>query len=318
MKLEISLQLNSGETCTKCWSGPRCSCSWQTEGWFIGESYDARPKVQIARSRAAGNLWLKHCDPKPRSSFRKFLVHDLSLRLRSLGLGNEAQYGLPSLSISPSRVFWSIVMGPIFGSAAYWFVHAAKAVCAHAPKDWRLPIWCTVVFPVIGLQAIPFPQLLGNLKGLAQTGFDSDLEIVLAATLLSLRLLVTLAALRAGATGGLLTPGLTIGALLGIVLGSLWNHVWPAVSLGAFALIGSTAFLASSMKMPLIAIAFIVEFTRIGHDFLIPISLAVVGSFCVFYLCTEYSSQTICRSVHESGAANDTAAGSIEVPVRVQ
>jgi H+/Cl- antiporter ClcA len=130
--------------------------------------------------------------------------------------------------------------------------------------------------------------------------------------------LVTLAALPAGRTGGLLTPGLTIGALLGIVLGSLWNHVWPAVSLGAFALIGSAAFLASSMKTPLTAIALIVEFTRIGHDFLIPMSLAVVGSFCVFYLCTEYGSHTISRSVHESGAANDTAAGSIEVPVRVQ
>jgi hypothetical protein len=45
------------------------------------------------------------------------------------------------------------------------------------------------------------------------------------------------------------------------------------------------------MKMPLTAIALIFEFTRIGHDFLIPISLAVAGSTCVFFLCTEYNFQ---------------------------
>lgn len=99
-----------------------------------------------------------------------------------------------------------------------------------------------------------------------------------------------------------MTPGLPIGALLGIILGSLWNNAWPGVSLGAFAIIGSAAFLASSMKMPLTAIALIVEFTRIGHDFLIPIALAVAGSICVFSLCTEHNFQPIWRlaSVHIS------------------
>ena len=67
------------------------------------------------------------------------------------------------------------------------------------------------------------------------------------------------------------------------------------VSLGAFAIIGSAAFLASSMKMPLTAIALIAEFTRIGHDFLIPISLAIAVSIYIFYLCTEYDLQPIWR-----------------------
>jgi H+/Cl- antiporter ClcA len=78
------------------------------------------------------------------------------------GLGNGAQYALPPLSISPSLVVWSIVMGPVFGAGAYRLVHSARAARAHAPKDWRLPLWCGVVFPAIGVLAIPFPQLLGN------------------------------------------------------------------------------------------------------------------------------------------------------------
>jgi H+/Cl- antiporter ClcA len=47
-------------------------------------------------------------------------------------------------------------------------------------------------------------------------------------------------------------------------------------------LIRSAAFLASSLKMPLTAIVLIFEFTRVGHDFLIPISLAVTGSVSGF------------------------------------
>ncbi len=189
--------------------------------------------------------------------------------------------------VSPSLIAWSIVSGPVFGFSAYLFVYAAEAVRARAPRDWHLFVWCALVFPAIGLLAISFPQLLGNGKGLEQAGFDGELGLALAATLFVLKLLVTLGALRAGAEGGLLTPGLALGGLLGGILGGLWNHAWPSVPFAAFAVVGSAAFLASSMKMPLTAIVLILEFTRVGSDFLFPISLAVVGSIFVFHLCTE-------------------------------
>jgi H+/Cl- antiporter ClcA len=216
-----------------------------------------------------------------------------------VGLGNESQYSLPPLAISSPLVVWSIVMGPVFGFVAYWFVRAAGAVRAHAPRDWRLPLWCAVVFPVIGLLSIPFPQLLGNGKGVAQEVFDSNIGLTLAVVLLLLRVLVTLGALRAGAEGGLLTPGLSIGALLGIILGGFWNYAWPGVPLGAFAIVGSAAFLASSMKMPLTAVVLITEFTRVGHDFLIPMLFGVIGSVSVFYLCTQHILQPVLRAHHE-------------------
>jgi H+/Cl- antiporter ClcA len=152
------------------------------------------------------------------------------------------------LAISPSLIVWSVVMGPVFGFAACWFVLAAGAVHATAPKDWRLPLWCALVFPAIGLLAIRFPQLLGNGRGLTQAGFDNDLSLGFAAALLLLRLLVTLGALRTGAAGGLMTPRLTIGAMLGVILGGARNHAFPAVPLETFAVVGGAAFLASSMK----------------------------------------------------------------------
>ncbi len=87
-----------------------------------------------------------------------------------------------------------------------------------------------------------------------------------------------------GRGGGLLTPGLAHGALLAIVLGGLWRAAWPGEPLGAFAVVGASAFLAASMRMPLTAIVLVVEFTRVGHDVLIPMLIAMVGAVAVFRL----------------------------------
>ena len=216
-----------------------------------------------------------------------------------IGLGNVTQYSLPNLAVAPSLIAWSVVAGPLFGFSAYWFVRAAGALRARAPRDWRLLVWCAVVFPAIGALAIPFPQLLGNGKSLAQAGFDSDLGIALAAALLLLKVAVVLGALRAGAAGGLLTPSLALGGLLAVVLSGPWIQFWPGVPFGAFAVVGSAAFMASSMKMPVTAIALILELTRVGYDFLFPVSLAVVGSVAVFHLCAARNTQPAWRLSHE-------------------
>jgi H+/Cl- antiporter ClcA len=206
-----------------------------------------------------------------------------------VGLGHGPQYSLPPVAVSPSIIVWSLLVGPVVGAAAYLFVRVTDAARARAPKDWRLAVGCSLVFPIIGLLAIPFPQLLGNGKGLAQAGFDNEVGLTLAATLLLLRVVVLVASLRAGAEGGLLTPGLSIGALIGIIFGSFWNHVWPTAFIADFAIVGGAAFLASSMKMPLSAIVLTVEFTGIGQEFLLPLSLAVAGSVSTFHLCRAYA-----------------------------
>jgi len=73
-----------------------------------------------------------------------------------LGLGNGMQYSVPPLAISPSIILWSLFVGPVVGAAAYLFVRVTEAARTRAPRDWRLAVWCVLVFPVIGLLAIPF------------------------------------------------------------------------------------------------------------------------------------------------------------------
>ncbi|MGY6242915.1 chloride channel protein [Burkholderia ambifaria] len=199
-----------------------------------------------------------------------------------IGLGNEHQYTVPAFVLSTPLVAWSIVCGPLFGFAAYGFVRLTTRARADAPKGPLLPVLALVNFAVIGVLAMRFPQLLGNGKGPASLGFDGTLTIGVAATLLVLKVLIEAGSLRAGAEGGLLTPGLANGALLGVVLGGLWGLVWPGASIGGCALIGATAFLAASMQMPITAVVLLLEFTRVNHDSLVPMLLAVAGSLVAY------------------------------------
>ncbi len=201
-----------------------------------------------------------------------------------IGLGDAQQYHVAPIAAGAPLFAWSAVCGPLFGVAAHGFVRLTAHARARAPKDGRLPALALVNFAIVGALATVFPQLLGNGKGPAALGFDGQLAIGLAATLLVLKIAITWSSLRAGAEGGLLTPGLAHGALLAIVLGGLWRAAWPGEPLGAFAVVGASAFLAASMRMPLTAIVLVVEFTRVGHDVLIPMLIAVVGAVAVFRL----------------------------------
>lgn len=201
------------------------------------------------------------------------------------GLGNDIQYAVPAMQISPSLVVWAVIAGPVFGCAAHGFQRLTAAARANAARGWRLPVACLVNFTLIGLLAIYLPALLGNGKGPAQLSFGNELTVPLAATLAVLKVAVVASTLRAGAAGGLLTPAIAVGASMAVVLGGLWTLVWPDSPPGAFAVVGAAAFLASSMRMPLTAIVLILEFTRVDQAFLVPIIVAVAGSVVTSRYC---------------------------------
>ena len=215
----------------------------------------------------------------------------MAARIAWVGLGDAVQYPVLPFAVNGSLLVWAMVMGPVFGIAAFGFTRLATAMTARSPRNLRLVPWALAVFIGIGLLATVFPQLLGNGKGPIQLSLADDLSLRLALALLSLRIAVTLAALRAGARGGMLTPGMTIGALLATVIAVPWTTMWPGEPLGAFALVGAAAFLASSMKMPLTAIALALEFTHVPQDVLFPVIFAVSGSSAANWLCERWLRQ---------------------------
>ena len=93
--------------------------------------------------------------------------------------------------------------------------------------------------------------------------------------------LVVLFALAAGAYGGLITPSMMLGSILAFGMALGWNHFLPLISTEAAALIGATAFLAISLKMPLTAIVFALELTRTSVAMILPLALAVTSAWCM-------------------------------------
>ena len=205
-----------------------------------------------------------------------------------LGLGAEPLYEVAHFPLTPALIAWSLVTSPLFGLAAYGFVRLTTAARNRVVHNAMLPVLSLINFVIIGILSIGLPALLGNGKGAAQLGFDSAVTITAAAVLLVFKVAITTSSIRVGANGGILTPGLSNGALLAVVLGGLWSMIWPGVPAGAYAVIGAAAFLGASMNMPLTAIVLLTEFTRIDHDFLVPIILAVAGAVGTCRLCGKW------------------------------
>jgi chloride channel protein, CIC family len=191
-------------------------------------------------------------------------------------LGTAPTYHLPSYPVHPEQLAWAVVVGPILGLAAIGWVRLISRAAALRPQGRGRFVAPFVVFLALGLLAIPYPQLLGNGKGLVQLDALSELTLGLAVVLLALKPLATAGCLAAGSPGGLFTPTLTIGALLSGVLGDLWIHLWPGAPLGSYAIIGGGAFLAAAMQGPLSGLVLVLELTRNFDSLMAPTLVAVV------------------------------------------
>jgi H+/Cl- antiporter ClcA len=195
-----------------------------------------------------------------------------------LMLPNEAAYDVPNLELSHSLIVWAILAGPIAGSISVAYVRMIGWAQAHKPQGWQVIVLPILVFTLLGITAIEFPQLLGNGKNIVQLTFFNQIDTGLLCSLIVLRPLAAAVCLRSGAPGGLFTPTMTLGALLGDALGHLWNHVAPGNEVASYALIGSGAFLAAATLGPLSSIVFLLELTRHADVLIVPLLIAAVGA----------------------------------------
>jgi CIC family chloride channel protein len=192
-----------------------------------------------------------------------------------LALPNAPTYPIPAFPTSASIVVWSLLAGPVAGVVSLLFVRAIAWADRNRPRGWRRVAAPVLVLGLLGLVAIPFPQLLGNGRDVSWLAFSGRLAPALLLALVVLRPLATTACLASGAPGGLFTPSLTLGALLGGLLGYAWTWVWPGTPAGAFAVVGAAAVLAATTQGPLSAVVLMVELTGRDRPLVAPILLAV-------------------------------------------
>ena len=85
-------------------------------------------------------------------------------------------YVIPLYKGSMSSVAWALVAGPIVGLVSVLYVRAVAWADAHRPVGWRRVLAPIVVLGLLGAASIPFPQLLGNGRDVAELAFTGQLS----------------------------------------------------------------------------------------------------------------------------------------------
>ncbi|HET9102882.1 MAG TPA: chloride channel protein [Solirubrobacteraceae bacterium] len=190
-------------------------------------------------------------------------------------LGTAHTYVMPSYGVHAAQLAWAALAGPLLGLLAVGWVRLIARAAAARPSGRLALVVPPVVMLGLGLLSIPYPELLGNGKGIVQLAVAGGLSLGVGAALMVLKPAVTAACLASGAPGGLFTPTLTVGVLVSVVLAALWSHLWPHVAPGAYALIGGGAFLAAAMQGPISGIVIVLELTQRFDALMVPTLLAV-------------------------------------------
>ena len=210
-----------------------------------------------------------------------------------LMLPNAPTFTTPPLTFSPSILLWAVMAGPLLGAASALYVRLIGWAERGRPKGPLAIAAPILVFLLLGLAAMRFPEILGNGKNVVQETFGTRLPLALLAWLLILRPLATALCLKAGVPGGLFTPTMTFGALLGALLGEAWSLLTPTTPKDSYAIIGAGAMIASASQGPLSSVVFMLELTNHTDTLIVPLLIAVAEATLVARLIEVHSIYSI-------------------------
>lgn len=170
-----------------------------------------------------------------------------------------------------------IIVAPLCGVMGAFFRKGFKWVGKYQTNDqkilWQLPL----VALLTGIISMLFPQIMGNGRALAQLSIDSFNQQMIWILIIGaiLKAIVTIFTIRAGASGGTLTPSIAIGAVIGTILGVLFHTIFTSVPIWQCTLLGACTLLAASQQAPLMALMMIIEISHLNYSAILPLGLGV-------------------------------------------
>lgn len=201
-----------------------------------------------------------------------------AMLMGALVKGFHPYYGVGHSRFSLVSSLVVLVIGPVCGVLGSLFRQLFKRATAHQTTDrrmlWQLPL----VAVMTGLIAVVFPEIMGNGRPLAQTALTATNPTFILKVLLVVavaKAIVTVLSLRAGASGGTLTPSIAIGAVIGVAFGLVVNYFAPGVPVWEIGLLGAASLLAASQQAPLMALFMIFEVCHLNYSALLPLGLGV-------------------------------------------
>ncbi|MDN2454371.1 chloride channel protein [Lactobacillus sp. UCMA15818] len=175
------------------------------------------------------------------------------------------------------------ILGGIFRRSFKW---AGKSQAKGKNILWQLPLMGLVT----GLAALSFPQIMGNGRALAQMSIDTFNQQMIWILLIGAfaKAAITVFTIRAGASGGTLTPSIAIGAVIGTILGIIFHSFFIAVPIWQCSILGACTLLAASQQAPLMALMMIIEISHLNYSAFLPLGIGVALAIAASKLIPEY------------------------------
>lgn len=209
------------------------------------------------------------------------LFAELCAFLLSPVLGVEvALFDMAQFDALGIKEFWMpLLAGLVMGLFSLLFLKFYRALDGLLRKGWHasqkykiFAVFCATL--IAGIFSEKFistgHHLIGELLSFAST------PLIVLASVLLIRMVLTLSANISGVTGGIFLPLLAIGSLVGAMLGKALGGEY----LPMFVVFGIVGCIAGMMKMPLTAILFGVEALGLSHN-LLPVILVCILSYAI-------------------------------------
>ncbi|MDN2451446.1 chloride channel protein [Leuconostoc sp. UCMA20149] len=219
------------------------------------------------------------------------LMTSVSMLVGGMFKGFKPYYIVNHTIFSAAGIIIVLAFAPLMGIMGGLFRLMFQSAGKHKATGYNILWMLPLVSIATGIIAIYFPEIMGNGRSLMQLSVFSESHnmIVILFIGLILKMIVTLLTIRAGASGGTLTPSIAIGGSAGAIIGIIcsWTFM-PSISVDQMAILGAVTFLAASQQAPLMALFMMIEITHIGYSWLLPMFLGVIVSLFFSRLPLKY------------------------------
>lgn len=158
-----------------------------------------------------------------------------------------------------SALGWAVIVGlagGIVSALMTKLVYAAEDGYAHLPVHWMW--WPAIGGAVVGIGGWFLPQALGVGYGTINGMLNAQLAVGVVAGIIIVKILIWIAALSSGTSGGVLAPLLMIGG----AMGTLMAIAIPGHDSSTWAAVGMAAIMGGTMRAPFMATLFALETTH--------------------------------------------------------
>jgi H+/Cl- antiporter ClcA len=201
---------------------------------------------------------------QPRALGAALITSSLAVAVASLVTHNRPILSWPHLHLSYLLIVYALTLAPLTFVVGLVFNRlTAAADQAALTRSWLLIPAIAGAGLLIGVCSHWWPELPGNGKSILTATIAGGMNLTTAAAVLVLKPLLTAVFLRAGATGGMLTPALATGAAAGTLLVLIINAAAGThFHVQAISLAGAAGVLAVTQRTPVWAAIFVWELAR--------------------------------------------------------